>query len=382
MQQHGDGTVMRRCTLLLIGLTVPAWAQASREEYRALYKTWRQVAPALEQDAASPNAAFATQLQSSTEAAQRFFDARAAYFPAMQTEAVEQSKWLGQPFTRADAQLNTPADVQQLLAVAGAKAATIIRGYATDDKDPAIRRVRQALDRERAALRALTETINANKASVAALIDLTDEAEIQRSAVSQAQASAMARRAQLAEHVRFEATDWARYYKDLADGSVNGGRVLSTANTTVPGPFATTTGSPNPTAPAKITRPATNVGGGQLPLSRYIGEWMFPNKGLFFGPQPEAVDLVARESNGQISGTLTARFARTASGAEVPALTLSFQGPMQAAITQSFPLRTNDGGIGTIELIPGSAFNLLEVNIQTESAQNKSGSANFMLVKR
>ena len=367
---------MRYCTLLLISAIATGWAQTGRESYRVPYQTWRQTAPALEQDAAAPGPTFAAQVQASTQAMQSFMKAREAYIAAPQPGAAEQAKWVGQPLTRAEALLNTSQEVQQLLAVTGAKVATNINSYAAADKDPAIRQLRQALERERAALRALTETMAAHKSSVTELIDLTDEAEVQRGSVSQAYASATARRTQLAAHIQREAADWAAYYKHLAEGSISGGR---TSGTVAPTPITTAAGAPNPSASARVTRPPAN---GQVPLSRYTGEWVFPTKGLFYGPQPETVELVVQENSGRITGTLTARFAVQAGSRENPTLTLEFQGPVLQAKTQKFALQTNDGGSGTIELIPGSAFNLLEVNVQAEARPNKIGSTNFVLVKR
>jgi len=350
------------------------WAQAGRDSYRVPYQAWRQTAPALEQDAATPTATFATQVQASTQAMQAYLQARAAFITTPLAASVEQAKWLGQPFARAEALLTSPTEVQQLLAVTAAKVATSINSYPANDKDLVIRQLRQALERERAALRALTDTITTHKSSITELIDLTDVAEVERGFASQALSSATGRRGQIAAHIQREATDWAEYYRNLGEGAAAGGRTT--------GPIAPTitsiAGAPNP-APAKITRPAAN---GQLPLSRYTGEWMFPSKGLFYGPQPEAVELAVQENNGRITGTLTARFAMVAGSRENPTLTLEFQGPVLQAKTQTFPLQTNDGASGTIELIPGSAFNLLEVNIQIEARPNKVGSTNFVLVKR
>ena len=50
--------------------------------------------------------------------------------------------------------------------------------------------------------------------------------------------------------------------------------------------------------------------------------------------------------------------------------------------TQKFTLVTSDGAPGTIELIPGPAFNLLEVNFLTDPKANKIRAGNFILVKK
>jgi hypothetical protein len=134
---------------------------------------------------------------------------------------------------------------------------------------------------------------------------------------------------------------------------------------------------------ASAVPPATPTrAGGALPLSRYVGSWSFPSKGLFHGAEPQAVELVVTEDAGRITGLLAARFLLPAGSPGDPNLRLSFQGLVLQSRTQSFPVATEDGRSGTIELIPGPAFNLLEVNIQLDSAANKISAANFVLLKR
>jgi hypothetical protein len=355
-----------------------AWAQASRESYRVPYQAWRQAAPALEQDASAPSPTFAEQVKSAAQAGQVFFSAREAYFTTALPGKSEQVKWAGTPLEHGDTALSTPPEIQQLLAVAAAKVATNI-GRLADDKDPAIRQVRQAMERERVALRALIETLGARGTSMDELLDLTNAAESQRAAVSQAQSAAGARRAQLAVHIQSEAKGWAEYYKNLAESAASG-RISGTgaAGTSAPSTSAIGVGGPNPPAPAKAAPPSTT---GLLAMSRYTGEWMFASKGLFYGPQPEMVGLAVQENNGRIIGTLDARFA-AAGNAVDPTLKLEFQGAVQQSRNQTFPLRTSDGTVGSIELLPGSAFNLLEVTIRTDPQAGKITSANFVLVKR
>jgi hypothetical protein len=43
---------------------------------------------------------------------------------------------------------------------------------------------------------------------------------------------------------------------------------------------------------------------------------------------------------------------------------------------------TSDGTSGTLELIPGPAFNLLEVNFLTDPRANAIRAGNFILVKK
>jgi hypothetical protein len=358
---------MRYATLASLLLVSTLLAQSPRDRYRAPYQAWRQTAPALEQSASAPTTAFAEQVRATSEAAQVFLNARAAAFLDPFPGAAEQAAWGARPLATAEAMLTVPQEVQQMLAVAAAKVGSNINAFSADDKDAAIRRVRQSMERERAALRALTDALAAEKGTLAELIEASDEAEIQRALVGQALITAAGQRMQLAEHVKREAIDWAAYYKDLLEGATANGRISTSSAT--PG-----NGAAPAAAPAKILRPANN---GQIQMTRYTGEWIFPSKGLFYGPTPESVEMAVDEANGTMHGTLTAKFSTPAA-----ALTLEFQGPVQQGKTQTFAVPFSDGTSGTLELIPGTAFNLLEVNFQSAPRAGSVSTANFVLVKR
>jgi hypothetical protein len=104
-----------------------------------------------------------------------------------------------------------------------------------------------------------------------------------------------------------------------------------------------------------------------------------PNS-IFLGLEPEFVDLVVHDEKGTLSGTLYGRF-KVASGTD-PVVRFDFTGPIQNARNQSLTLTTGDGTLGTIELIPGPAFNLLEVNFTMGAGAGKVRQANFILVKK
>ncbi len=119
-----------------------------------------------------------------------------------------------------------------------------------------------------------------------------------------------------------------------------------------------------------------------LPLSRYTGAWTFPDGGLSHGPQPQFLDLVVHEENGHASGTLFARFKVPAGSKDDPVLRFDFTGEFRNSRNQVFALETSDGAKGTIELIPGPAFNLLEVNFLTDAKPGKIRQGNVVLVKK
>ena len=63
-------------------------------------------------------------------------------------------------------------------------------------------------------------------------------------------------------------------------------------------------------------------------------------------------------------------------------LRFEFGGEFTSTVRQSFPLETSDGAKGTIDLIPGPAFNLLEVNVQIAANPGKIRQANAVLIKK
>jgi hypothetical protein len=116
-------------------------------------------------------------------------------------------------------------------------------------------------------------------------------------------------------------------------------------------------------------------------MSRYTGSWTFlPGVSTYHGLPPVSFDVFVREDGGQIFGTVNARFI-VGLNAD-PNVRFDFSGPMQASRYQSFPLKTAEGAKGTLELIPGNAFNLLEVNYTLDGAPGKVPESDVILVKR
>jgi hypothetical protein len=91
---------------------------------------------------------------------------------------------------------------------------------------------------------------------------------------------------------------------------------------------------------------------------------------------------VVREANRVVSGTLSARFILPRGSPDEPLLRFDFSGPLTAARIQRFVLETADGAKGVVDLIPGGAFNLLEINFQTETKPGKIRLGNFVLIKK
>jgi hypothetical protein len=167
-----------------------------------------------------------------------------------------------------------------------------------------------------------------------------------------------------------EAEAWAEYYRKLGEGAQGDAKPI----TQVPAGVAPANLANPAPAPPTVT---------PVPLARYVGAWTFPQaNGLFHGAQPEFIDVLVYEDNGRAAGTVVARFKLPAGSTGDPVLRFDFSGNFQPTRTQVFNLVTTDGAKGTIELIPGPAFNLLEVNFQTEPNPGKIRQANAVLVKK
>jgi hypothetical protein len=359
-----NGRVAMQVGMMVCTTAVVLWAQSNREAYRAPFETWQGTEPDLERTAGDPGPDFAAQVQRTSDAATAYLRSRQAFL-AEQVRTEEQARWAGQPFIGGREVLATRPEVRSLMNTTTDQLTATITTFASV-RDPAIQQVRQAMERERAALNALNESMNTREATLRELKNKTEDAELLREAVGQGLAIASAGRARIAEHIDRESTAWNAYYKTLVEGAMS----------TEPAPGAAGVGA----ASVKPLAPKPSPAG--LPLSRYVGGWIFQDKKLFFGAQPETVELLVREEEGRMSGTLSARFILPAGTSGDPVLKLDFQGLVQQTRNQVFPLRTAEGVGGTIELIPGTAFNLLEVNLQIEPTDNKVRSTNFVLLKR
>jgi hypothetical protein len=111
--------------------------------------------------------------------------------------------------------------------------------------------------------------------------------------------------------------------------------------------------------------------------------WVYPTvNGQFHGAEPEFVDFAVHESNGKADGTFYARFKLPPGSSGDPQVRFDLSGDFQAGRVQTFSLVSSDGAKGKIELIPASAFNLLEVNFQMDKLPGKISAADLLLVKK
>lgn len=343
---------------------VMLWGQSSREGYRNAYRAWREADPNLERDAATGGAPLGVRADRVAAEAAKYCQERRAFLDRFALESEQKLVWLETPTEAAPA---APADAAGYIS---AQTAAVSRGIDTFAKDPdrGIQQVRSMLERENIALSALS-------AAIATRQKATDQTELATGAVETARVKALdlnrafaAGIKQAGEGAGAEAPAWEEYYRKLSDGA-RGVPATGPVSDAIPSRPA----DPGPRSAPSIT---------PLPLVRYTGDWIFPPKGLYHGTQPEFVDLVVREDNGHCDGRMVARFILPPASAGDPVLRFEFSGEFKNSARQTFPLTTSDGAKGTIDLIPGGAFNLIEINVQIAANAGKVGQANVVLIKK
>jgi hypothetical protein len=357
--------VKRAALFLLIALL--CLAQHSRDDYREAYRQWRETDPNLERDAAAGGAPIAQRADRMAAEAAKCAAARKALFEAIARDQAQQVSWLENAALTPEAALS--ASATELIAAESASVTRTMDTFAADP-DKGIQRLRQALARERTALDALGLAVAERRKSAdaeAAAAEAIERARVKL--LDHSQAMLEGARVAIADSDR-EAAAWAEYYRKVGEGAQG----AATPITVVPAGVATVTVNSPVAAPPTVT---------PVPLARYIGAWTYPQtNALYHGAQPEFVDVVVHEENGHVTGTAFARFKLPPASTGDPVLRFDFSGDLQPTRNQVFNLVTSDGAKGTVELIPGPAFNLLEVNFQTEPKPGKIRQADVVLVKK
>jgi hypothetical protein len=357
---------MRFRIALLLCVLACLSGQSRRGAYQQAFQTWRQTDSTLEKDAASAGAALTGRANRVAALAAEYGSERIGYLRAASEDVNQRALALKGVVARPLADLAPAGDLQQIVASENQVVTTAITSFA-NDPDRGIQQLRQALDRERAALTALSTAIADRQQAETKTAQVSAALEQTRAKAGDAYGKLSFGLAQAAGQIDKETSAWASYYQKL--GSAAAGTPLSSV-----APVA---------APTPPTRASVAAGSPPLPLARYIGAWTFPTSGgQFHGTQPEFVDLVVHEDKGHVTGTLYGRFKLPPGTPGDPVLRFDFDGQLQGAPNQSFALVTSDGAKGTLDLIPGPAFNLLEINFQTELRPDKIRLGNFILVKK
>jgi hypothetical protein len=362
---------VKRCVLLTRTLTIGAalcLAQHPRDLVRQAYRAWREADPNLERESATGGPEVAQRADRLAAEAAKYAAARKALLDGIaqdEQQLVESLENTSLP--KASSAVATEIDTQFLTAETARVTRTI--GTFAGDPDRGIQQLRQALERERTALSALSVVVAQRQKLAAAAQTSTEAAEVARAKALDRMRPMLAAAKEIADP-SVEAAAWVEYYRKIGEASQGAATPITVVQ---PGAPPATLNNPAP-APPTIT---------PVPMARYVGSWAFPpTNGLFHGAQPELIDVVVSEENGQANGTFFGRFKLPAGSNGDPILRFGFSGPFQPTRNQTFPLVTSDGTKGTIELIPGSAFNLLEVNFQTEAKTGKVRQADIVLVKK
>ncbi len=362
---------------LLLGAFGLVAQQTGRDPYRNAYRTWREAEPDLERDASAPNDKLAGRASRAAAAAASFGAARAAFLRQLAEDQSQNVLWLQNSTPGVLADFAPAKDLQRLVSAETANVNTTITTF-SGDQDRGIQLLRQALEREREALAALDAGIADRQKAQDRVAQASDAVELVRpKALTEYQDVTGMLLAPSAAVVDQETAAWAKYYPSLtAAGPASGAApAVSGAAPAVSGAART---------PA-VSAPSTPRSGSlpPLPLTRYTGVWVYPTaNGRFFGAEPEFVDFTVHEENGHVTGAFYARFKLPSGGTGDPVLRFDLSGDFQPTPRQSFALQTGDGAKGTIELIPGNAFNLLEINFQTDPTPGKVRSADLVLVKK
>lgn len=359
------GQAIRRWLPALALAALCVLGQSAPNSYRNLYRTWRDADPNLEADAATaPADALASRADKAAPLASAYAAAHAAALKAAADQQMQNLEWLSANVVQPLPDLASGPDE---IRFANRESNAVSGSMATfaNDPDRAIQQLRQAYQREQAALESL-------KASIISRQQTEEKAVAAAGAVEQARGRALqtytfltSNLSQSADAMNQEFLALASYYSKLAEA-------------------AKAPPEPAPAAPASASvapRPASPT---PVPLARYVGLWSYrPGPGAqYFGSEPETVDFTVHEANGHATGTFYARFKLGPGSTGDPVLRFEFSGDFKPSLKQSFQLTTAEGASGTVELTPGIAFNELEVNFTTDARPGKVSQADMILLKQ
>lgn len=355
--------------LCLLAQAVPP--SLSRDAYRAAYKSWREMDQDLERDAGAAGEALAPRTAKAAEAAATYSVERSIFLRSMSDREAPSLQWLKETRIQPMAELAPATDLVRFV---NREINVVTAGSAklANDPDPGIRQLRQAFDKEQAALASLTNAITNRQKSEDVAVKASLAGEMALSTALEQYSLLASSLATAADLTKQEGTAWAAYYPALAEAS-RAASVAPAAGSAGPAPAKTNLPEQPPVRPPSITT---------LPLSRYTGVWAYQAGGAFQGPEPQSVQVTIREEGGRAVGAFSARFKLPAGGAVDPELSFTFAGDFKAARNQTFALETSDGVMGSIDINPGGPFNVMEVNFNTEAKVGKVQHGDIILVKQ
>ena len=361
--------------LAVFALAVAAFAQAPPQDSSAAqqeaHRHWHETDPNLERDATSAGATLGARADKVAAEAAKYFSLRNDYLEGRAADARRGAELLEPVNVAPEALPNLDRFLTAQDTILRSTIDTISR-----DPDRAVQQLRALLERERAAIGAIGTALKDSQKSQQAAVQTSRAAEEARTKSSdeyQKLAAGLQESEQLAQK---SGASWASYYRALSDAARG-----ATAPVTSSGPALPSAGrEPASVEPA---RSAASNAVPPVPLARYVGAWTYPMLGAHYhGLQPESADLVVREEKGQASGTLTARFRLPSGSTDNPVVRFDFAGAFGNSRAQRFAITAAGGAAGTLELIPGPAFNLLEVNFSIGDKPGMIRQGNFLLIKK
>lgn len=361
---------------------VTAFAQAppdASEAQQEAHRHWRETDPNLERDATSAGATLGARADKVAAEAAKYSGLRKDYLDGRAADARRGAALLEPVNVSAEALPNLDRFLSSQDTILKSTIDTISR-----DPDRAIQQLRASIERERAAIAAIGTALKDSQKTQEAAVQSSRTAEEARAKTFeeyQKLAAGLQESAQLADK---SGDAWAAYYRSLSDAARG-----AMAPVTSSGPALPSVGR-EPAAAEPVKPAASNAVAAPaarpvppVPLVRYVGEWIYPTVGAhYYGMQPESADLVVREENGQARGTLTARFKLPAGSTDNPVVRFDFAGAFGGTRAQKFAVTAAGGTTGSLELIPGPAFNLLEVNFNTADKPGMIRKGNFLLIKK
>jgi len=387
------------CAVSLFAQTPPV--SAARSAAQEAYRAWRLVDPNLEADAANNPATLGVRSDRVAAEAAKYFAARQAYLEALRNDLehtaaqFEEGQVGAEPFEATAALSGASSSVTSNLAAI------------SNNADAGLRDLKRALERERAALAAVSSASKdsrENQSKLAEAEKAASAARMQLAARFHELASGVARESEQSHKI---AADWANYYRSLASAAREGTTVSVVVPKPVPLPELAPA-APQPSSPAPVRAPAPEPATAAVKLppepvtiqnpalgairstapgapsaSRYVGDWIYPTVNEHYhGARPSLVEMSVREEGSEIKGTFHVKFRLPPGSTVEPDVKLTFGGPYQSAHSQSLPLTMADGTKGTFEMIPATTFNLLEVSFVTAERPGKINRGNFFVIRK
>ena len=368
MNRAGARRVPAGLALAALSILAQSNQDAARNHYRTLYQTWREADPNLGVQRGHGGRAFGLRAAGGQqELAAAYSSAHAAALRETAEKEAQNLQWLSLNGVEALPDLAPPPEEIRFATREAAAVKTLATVYA-NDPDRAIQQLRQAIQREQAALEALKTSIVDRQQAESKALKPVSSAEQARAKAMEEYTFLSSALTQSVDSMNQETASWTSYYAKLADAA----RAGTAAPVTAPPSVSEVRENASPRPPS-IT---------PVPLSRYTGVWKFQIGSPSFGAIPESADLAVQEENGHAVGTFSARFRLPPGSDGDPILRFDFAGDFRNSRNQTFALKTSDGTLGTIELIPGVAFNELEVNFHTDPRPGRVQQGDVLLLKQ